>query len=293
MYDARDMTLCIGALTFCDTIKPEPCIALCFDSLASCGDVYSSETEHKFRVLSDNLVCLFAGSTARAKELAMIYQGLLKHEPLPADPTGALEYLRKGPVELKRRLANSYAGARLAVSYDDLRQNGEAWFGHDRWQRHIEAIDKHDPNVEMIIAGFIGKVPLLYRIAKDTSGWLDVEPVTNFCAIGTGAYTAEPALHAREQAANGSLPKTLYNIYEAKKIGETSPAVGKKTAIIVARSERKEDMGVIRLQRLGGIGEKALQRLFRKHGPKPVMPFDLPDGSLQDTVSIRGRAGMV
>jgi len=156
---ASDVTLCIGALAWSGPVQ---CIVLCFDSMASVGDVYSSETEHKFRALSDDLVSLFAGSTARAKELAMIYQSLLKREALPANPTEVLEHLRKPLVELKRRLANSYAGARLAVSYDDLRNHGERWFGHDRWQRHMEAIDQHDPNVEMIVAGFSRTIPLLY-----------------------------------------------------------------------------------------------------------------------------------
>ena len=259
--------------------------------MASVGDVYSSETEHKFRALSDDLVSLFAGSTARAKELAMIYQSLLKREALPANPTEVLEHLRKPLVELKRRLANSYAGARLAVSYDDLRNHGERWFGHDRWQRHMEAIDQHDPNVEMIVAGFSRTIPLLYRISR-VGGWLDVEPVTNFCATGTGAYTAEPALHAREQAFNANLDQTLYNVYEAKKIGETSRAVGKKTITLVVHPASTEDPGVVRIQYLSAVGEKDLQKRFKKYGPRPIPPFPgLPEGSLLDTSSIRGKAG--
>jgi hypothetical protein len=35
--------------------------------------------------------------------------------------------------------------------------------------------------------------------------------------VENGAYTAEPALHARSQTPNAKIPDTIYNVYEAKK----------------------------------------------------------------------------
>lgn len=222
-----------------------------------------------------------------------MYVDLLKREPLPNNPSDALDHLRKPLVQLKRRIANSYAGARLAVSYEDLRDKGEVWFGHERWQRHLDAIDSHDPNVEMVIAGFIGKTPLLCRVSR-MGGWLDVEPITNFCTIGTGSYTAEPALHAREQAFNLPLDRTLYNVYEAKRTGEMSPSVGKRTTIFVVRAESADDPGVIQIQYVGEVGQKHLDKVFKKHKPKPMLTVpELTQDTLLDAMSIRGRAGLI
>lgn len=288
MYHARDMTLCIGARASVP-IPLSPCIVLCFDTMVA-NEAFGSESEQKFRVLSDNLVSLYAGSPARAKELAMIYQSLLKTEPLPTDPALAIEFLRRPLAELKRRLANSYSQARLAVGYEELKDNGEKWFGTDRWQRHLQAIDQHDPNVQVIIAGFIGGTPVLYQTSKD-SGSFDLEAVPNYCLIGTGSFTAEPALHARKQLFTTSVSKALYNVYEAKRAGESSPFVGKETVIFVLHPESKEEPGAIRIEVVSKVGYKALDKIYRKHGPKPMPTWpDLPDGSLQSTWSIRGRA---
>jgi hypothetical protein len=127
----------------------------------------------------------------------------------------------------------------------------------------------------MIIAGFIGDRPILFQLRDN-----ELDIVTNFSLVGSGAYAAEMALHARKQTANTSLNQALYNVYEAKKIGETSPHVGAKTRMLVLHPP---DQGSRRLtvQLVTPTGENALDELFRKYGPKPMDRWpDLPDDAL-------------
>jgi hypothetical protein len=217
----------------------------------------------------------------------MLYVNLLKREPLPPDPADALAHLRKPLGDLKRRLADSYTQARLAVSYEQLRENGQKWFGDDRWQRHMEAVDQHDLNVDMIIAGFIGRIPVLYQTSR-ANGYLELEAATNFCVIGSGATTAEPALHARAQSFNTPLPMALYNIYEAKKISEASPFVGKRTILFVVYADENERC--VRLEVLTDFGERQLEELYKEYGPKPISSWPNASGEwLRPTLPIRGR----
>ena len=266
-----DMTLCIGALAY-EPVPAQFCIVLAFDYKVS-NDAWGSESEYKFHKLSDRMVALFAGSPARAKELALMYRDYLATTDLK-DAT-AREQLMEPYVAFKRRLANMYIGRKLAISYQDLLGHGEQWLGTQRWQKHLDAIERHDPKVHMVFAGFIGDRAVLFRL------WDEVEECTNFAAIGTGATTAQPALHAREQRPITSLSTTLYNVYEAKKVGESSPEVGRRTKMLVLPRPKPEEQKMV-IEFVTDSGEKHLQRLWRKHGPKPVKyPPVFPDGSFQ------------
>ena len=184
-YDAQDMTLCIGALANSN------CIVFCFDSKVS-SDEFGSETEHKIHVLNDRLMALVSGRPGRAKELASLYRGQLKGVPLVEHELPDLLIAPWSVV--KRRIADSYTSARLGLSYDEFLTNGDAWLGKETKARYIAEIESHRIGVDMIIGGFVGDTPVLYSINEGS-----VEPCTNFCLIGSGAYTAEPSLHARKQ----------------------------------------------------------------------------------------------
>jgi hypothetical protein len=122
------MTLCIAALASI----PSPVsrrIVLCFDYKIA-NDAWGSESEYKFHVLSEQLVALVAGSPAKAKELATLYREHLATVVLSMN--NALDELRKPILEFKRRKADFYIRSKLAVSYLEFLNNGEAWFGASR-----------------------------------------------------------------------------------------------------------------------------------------------------------------
>lgn len=239
------------------------------------NDAWGSESEYKFHVLSNQLVAMFAGSPAKAKELALMYQDHLAKTIL--SEATALEEIRKPLAAFKLRKADWFVKIKLAVSYQDFLANGETWFGRQTVDRYLTAIEEHYPNVEMIIAGFIDGKPVLYQIMREHGVQpIEVDPVTNFCLIGSGATTAEPSLHARLQTNNTPLTQTLYNVYEAKMAGESSPYVGQKTRMYIVYASDTDPKRIV-VDMVTEDGEKWLASLYAKHGPKamktwPTMP---------------------
>jgi len=230
--------------------------------------------------LSEQLVALVAGSPAKTKELALMYQEHL-HQ-LSLSKASALAELREPLFKFKLRKAEAFVRSCLAVSYQDFLAKGEKWFGKARVDKYLTTIEQHQPNVEMIIAGFIDGAPVLYQISRDGgTGPLELEPCTNFCLIGSGALTAEPVLHARIQDRNTPVNQALYNAYEAKKIAESSPYVGEKTRMFVLTAPLAESKQ-IEASVITVFGEKALAKLYQKFGPKPMQTWpSLPTKSLQ------------
>ncbi len=265
------MTLCIGALA---QAPGGQCIVLCFDSKVS-TDEFSSESEYKFRRLSNQLVGLFSDSPGRAKELALIYERYLKTVELTEE--NAVEHLREPFSELKNRLANNYMQRKLAISYQQLLDRGDDWLGKELRLKYISDIAAHKPRVSLIVAGFLGQTPLLYELRDGELEWR-----TTFSLIGSGAFAAEPPLHARNHTFNTLREDALYNVYEAKRIGETSPAVGRDTRMLILYSPNKDSKGHILADVVTPIGTAYLEKQFRRYGPRPVKKWAaIPEGGLQ------------
>jgi len=265
-----DMTLCIAALA---QDRGFPRIVLCFDSKVA-AEGFGSETEYKFHRLSGQLCSMFAGSPGRAKELAGIYREFLDANLL--DKGKVIDQLREPVTLFKRRLASAYIGRTLGLTYEDLLSNGVKWLGAEH-QRHLQNIEGQGLGVDLIIAGFIEEFPVLCQMERG-----EVEWKTGFSLIGTGVYTAEPALHARKQTDQTPLLATLYNVYEAKRIGESSPFVGKHTAIFILQPA-DEPSSPIGLSVVTPEGFGYLGGLFEEYGPKPwpaLGRYDLPKDAL-------------
>lgn len=260
------MTLCIAALAKVPIIF-DPCIVLCFDSKVA-SEEFASETEHKFHVLTDQLMALVAGRTGRAKELAVIYQDQLAKVQLTQ--ANILDHLRSGLATIKRKLAEAYIQRRLAISYQEFLDHGERWFGQEGAVKYRSDIEKNEFGVDMIFAGFIGNEPIICELRNG-----DIARVTNFSMIGVGAYSAEPALHARAQSHNTPLGEAVYNVFEAKKIGESSPFVGQETRMYVLRTSNSEKL---KISVLDHQGNDFLSEKFKEYGPKPLpASFVVPD----------------
>ncbi len=270
------MTLCIGALS--QTVAPEPfseCIVLCFDLKVSAVDgEFSSETEYKLSSLNGNPVALISGRLGRAKELCGIYKSHLTNTVLTED--NLLDRMREPLGIIKHRLAEAYTQRCLAISYDDLLDRDENWIGKERRERYLAAIDQNKLGVDLIFAGFVDGKAIVCELRDG-----DVTRASNFSVIGSGSYTAEPALHARGQMATTSLEDTLYNVYEAKRYAETSPNVGPQTFIYVLYPPTTAGDKVA-VKKITKDGYDYLRRKYRRLGPKPTGKWErLPDGSLE------------
>jgi hypothetical protein len=260
------MTLCIGALA--NVPSPlTPCIVLCFDYKIA-NDEWGSESQYKFHTLSHQFVALFGGAPGKAKELSMLYQARLKNTTLTLD--NVVDGLAEPLANFKRQKADFYLKMTLCVSYQEFLGKGTKWFGKAMYEQRLAAIDNHQPKVEMIIAGFVEGQPYLFRLA--TAGevnHLDLGVGGNSCMIGSGTLAANVSLHARNHNSNTALSETMYYLYEAKKAGEASPWVGEKTRMHVLLPPEPGETQ-IRGQYLTDAGERFLQRLHRRYGPKPM-----------------------
>lgn len=255
------MTLCIGALMRQDYGDR---IALCFDTRIS-ADAFGSETEYKFSPLSEQLCCLVAGRPGIAKELVYAYREYLAKQTLA--PENLAEHLQQPILRLKRRMAESYTGRKWGLSYEEFLKSGSSYFPADYYQHHLAVIDQHKSGVELIVAGFIGEQPTLCSVRDD-----QVTMETTVALIGTGAYTAEPCIHAREHRAGTDWRLGVYNVFEAKKIGERSPFVGEDTRLFVVYPPEKGQTQ-IRFSTVTPEGENRLTKLLEEYGPKPMIRF--------------------
>jgi hypothetical protein len=276
MYDAhygyKDMTLCIGALAIDD--EGLPCIVLCHDHMVAV-DEFGSESEHKFRMLSKQMVVLFAGVPGHAKELGLIYQEYLSSTVLKIE---TLAQQLKIPIsDFKKNRADSFFGTKMGLTYQEILDNGSRWFGETYQKELLSGLADRPLGVELIIAGFVKEHPVLCRLSQSLGGELGLE--TNFAMIGSGAYTAEPTLHARNHTFSTPIDRAIYNVFEAKKLGESSPFVGSRVTMYVLRKPSSNHDN-IDIQLITPDGIKHLERLFKKYGPKPTPNIKLPDGVL-------------
>jgi hypothetical protein len=268
------VTICIGALARDE--DNSQVIVTCSDKMISNAS-YGSETQHKVQFLSDQLYALFSDSPARAKELELLFQDHLKSVSLTR--SNLLEELEKPIVKLKRRLADSYTGRKLGVPYQYLLDNRHAW------SDYVDSISKHRLRVGLIIAGFVEDQPVLLKTSdEDEESDYRLEWMHHFCAIGSGAWVANPQLHLREHDQNVPLDQALYQVYEAKRQAEISPGVGKKhTRILVLR---RAPIGGIRIDVVMEPGMRHLARLYNRIGPKRVARLgDFPPGSFLEAMS--------
>jgi len=259
-YHSTDMTLCIGAIAWEQETNTD-CIVLCCDYKVS-GDECASETQYKFQTLSDQLVCMFADSAGRAKEAIWNYRAYLPTVQLTQQDIA--DHLLYPILKLKLRLARSYVGRRLGVEYTDFLANGAAWFGVDYHREYIKTIEEHPLRLQLVIAGFIDAVPILCEFRGE-----HIELCDSYAMIGSGAYIAEPAMHAREHDKNTALLRALYNVYEAKRLAETSPAVGQITKMFVLRPPEAH-CSRIQVWVVTTEVENHLQKLFEEYGRKPM-----------------------
>jgi hypothetical protein len=270
--DGEDMTLCIGALSHMNAPLCE-CVVACFDTKVS-GDEFGSESEYKFHVLSDDFVALISGRPGRAKELCAIYKSPLRNGAVTED--NVLDRLREPLGIIKRRQAEAYVQRKMAVSYQEFCDSGEKWFGTANAARHHGVIEDNQLGVDLIFIGFIGPRAILCELKSG-----EIEVCTNFSMIGSGAYTAEPALHARKQKFSTLVEDTVYNVYEAKRYGENSPSVGLETVLYIFTPPPQGERH-IRAKRVTDAGMRYLAGRFKKHGPKPIKRWErLPEGTLE------------
>lgn len=237
------MTLCIAAI--CNH-QQQPAIVLCSDWRSESGDVAGGDVEDKLSWIVDNkLAALKAGTISDADKMTTVIRSVFQELQVPITGETILPLLDRAMNRYRCTVIDDYLGATVGIDYVSL-VGGIRTPGKDepvmlpdeflnKLLNDIERVPV--PPCQLIVAGFSeDAMPFICVLNEpsDGSSYSRTRFEKNFAAIGSGSPAALISLYRREHTATDvNLMKAIYNVYEAKLIGEVSPGVGDATAISV------------------------------------------------------------
>jgi hypothetical protein len=227
------MTLCIGAM--CELDAPKIVVSC---DLKGSTEVGSAENVYKLEKLSNLWWALIAGTVSTARELATYYRTYLMAHEGEINFDNALEYLHR-PAEIFKDVARNRLAKRLtSLTYDEFIEHPERFSPGIAFE-----LENINPDAHLIILGYMpdhadsGPEDAQMRLFKYANG--EVFICDNHAAIGTGEKIAEAALLQREHTDLWTLPRTLYAVYEAQRLGWRAEGVGKEMLINIFEYDQK------------------------------------------------------
>ena len=264
VYSGRMPTLCLAIkASDWDRVLFPGSIVLCMDSLGS-NDFTSTEHVRKIEWLPHGFIALVAGPISTARELA----DAIRHQ-MQAGVSGVAQLLhqtRTAVGMMKQRFADAYLGARLGIGYRKFQSTGSRSFPEDLYRQTAWEISAHRLEVELIVAGFLpgenqSREPVIVKLSEE-----QVTTCDTFAAIGSGAVLAQASLMQRDYSSISTVEYATYLAYEAKRLGERAPSVGRDTYITVmvdgANGSKLRDLLQDQLPKL--------ENLFKQFGPQPI-----------------------
>lgn len=192
-------------MTLCIAVKCRtplfgPYVVCCFDSQV--GNEYeATESEQKWHALSPTACAMFSGPLMPARDLIQNYTKALKR-----------------------------AKALKAVSYTALFwQPMQDFVDANQNKDYLESTD-----AQLLVVALVEGTFRILTI--DANG---IREAPYFAAIGTGGDSATAMLRWRKPTNRTPLNAVIYYAYEAKKFGEVSPHVGKRTYINILSTRQK------------------------------------------------------
>lgn len=191
-------------------------------------------------------------------------------------------HLATASLRQKHSLANEIVSSRFGLTYDEFLKIGKATFPEDIYRDTISYIAQATLDCWLIVLAFSQSAPTLYRIGPSGT----VETCDNFAAIGSGYYIAESCLYQRGQSSANDLGTTIYNVYEAMRLGSKAPGVGEKFEIAVAEWEywdsKPTNEGNVKWSFLEPGYYEYLARQFARYGPRPLTAVKLRPGFIKE-----------
>lgn len=233
---ATAMTMCLAAKA---QLSGYPRLVFCCDFLAT-DDYSSSEDVSKYEVIADGLMALFAGPVTAGQEMLRLYQKRLKGMAITED--------------------NIFTA--LQEPMDEFRERVS------RRKRDPESPPQY---VDLLIFGFVEAIPRIFSIGQG----YELQEHSAHCVIGSGAQAAWPILDWRGLSSMSRLDEALYVAYEAKRIAEAGPPIGKKiTMLAFIEPYGQSDP---RLTQITFEDMHFLAEAFETFGPRPVtLDWHLP-----------------
>jgi hypothetical protein len=270
------MTLCIAAVCD-DRFNTDPKIVLCTDLERGVEGIGASETEDKLGFVRQGWPTLIAGGISRAKELINVYAAHLEKYFAEINEFTLMDHLRIPAHTQKEKIIDEYLKQTYAFDRHYFYGQGMSSLPQTFISSVVDNIARIRLDGSLIIAGFIdetnfntgekSKRPFLgvVDVANDITGSQEyVRLEYEFAAIGTGAGTALSSLYRRKQGSKNSLKRTLYDVYEANRLSENVPGVGKEyIAMYVLNSD-----GTVK--ELTEDAFSYLNELYSKFGPQKI-----------------------
>lgn len=243
------MTMCLAAKA---QFGGDPRIVFCCDFLAA-NDYGSYEDVSKYFLICDGLMGMYSGPLTTAREVSRLYPKMLKGFTVTEE--NVFRALSEPMEEFRRRFA-----AR---------------------SKSVKGPGGSPSNVEVLIFGFVESVPRIFHMSQ-ADGDLEEEDLK--WAIGSGAQAAWTMLEWRGLSEGSQLDHVLYAAFEAKKLAEAGPPVGKRATMLAFL----EPLGQsdFRLQPVFGEGLDLLNEAFQDFGPKRIAEtWNLPRRVTHPTVA--------
>ncbi len=258
------MTLCIAAICNNPPGSSSKGLVFCTDAQFSQGGA-SAEFSIKWQwIMHPRWLALMAGNVAGSKHLIQDLKASLQDKPL--DHETAFNDIEKAVERYAEKRIENYIRRTLGVAPSEFFTSVEPNLTETLKYEMLNYM-AHPPEDEhcwLTIAGFADKRPRLFLVNPDFS----VREETNFSIIGSGADFARPALLRLHQHEGRSQGVTIYNVFEAKRLAEINPDVGKQLTNIATMS--LSDDGDVKVSVLNDEGNKTAQEIFSKYGPKKL-----------------------
>jgi hypothetical protein len=185
----------------------------------------------------------------------------------------------------KRKLCERYVEQRWGITFERFLTRSKSELTAEVRNRIWHDLGELEFDCDLIVVGFTSGIACLLGIQSDG----EVIRYENFAAIGTGKLIAESVLFQREQQNTDSFRRTLYNVYEAARLGRIAPGVGETDSFIMLAPPVADDsdVGVSHVNR---NALHLLEEAFEAVGPKALTNppeitdehFDLSDwGNIQ------------
>jgi hypothetical protein len=245
------------------------------------GEVGSAAISQKLAMTpNESHPMLLAGTMTRAIAFAQTISATL-HEFAPADDKESKGFdwesiLGVSVMRQKYLIANEIIAARFGIPYEEFLKNGKSTFPEDVHRETITDIEKATLDCWLLVLGFSQSDPRIFRTNPNGT----VEVCEHFGAIGSGYYIAEASLFQRSQNAGNDLGTTIYNVYEAMKLGSIAPGVSSKFQIGVAEWNWYEhpnplNRGEVKISFLEPKYYEYLATKFARYGPRSVTTIKL------------------
>jgi 20S proteasome alpha/beta subunit len=259
------MTLCIAALCQSDDKRAA---VLGFESRGETA-IASTDYVWKLESIGHGWTALIAGLVSDAREAAGIFREFFDLRAQTMTDNNASDLLREPANRFRRALAEQVVQNRLALSYDEFLDAGAQGKIPDDTRRKIfYEIEATVPEIELLLVG-----PLAGRLALFRYSGGKIMREDNFAAVGTGAPIAESSLFQRGQHEHCNMTDTLYNVFEAQRLANIAPGVGKNKMFAVVTAD-----SAIRF--VTDSGEEYLAKQYQRLGPKDLDLEPLPGDAL-------------